>query len=194
MANENDKGSDDVVIENDLTQLPEDTDWRAKAEELEQKRREDGIRSRERTKALKDKIAELDAKTSDTKETKQLSESDYSLLEEAFFNSVGLATEDEQQLAKDFAKRTGEKLSIVVKDDIFKGRLEKLRTEKQNADATDIKSNRRGEATGSNSAEHWLAKLGKDDPVPSDLPRELRTKIVEARIKQNTSGKMFYND
>ena len=53
MAKENDNKVDDIEIpdEENLGDLDESTDWKAKADELQKKYREAGIHNRERTKS-----------------------------------------------------------------------------------------------------------------------------------------------
>lgn len=112
----------------------------------------------------------------------------------ALLRAMGIKGADEIQLAKDFLKRTGQDIDSLESDDIFQGKLEKLRTTKANEAAAETGNKRGNVGDSKESAEYWLAKLGPNDPVPADLPRALREKIVEARIGKNKTGKQFYND
>src|SRR3990167_10010390 len=125
------KENDQVFVEEDLTKLDDTTDWKAKAQEIEQKRREDGIRSRERTKSLKDKIAEFETKPPAKNESKP---DEFGLLQKSYLRAAGVVAEDEVELARDIQKKTGLDWVKLVDDDYFKTKLEGLRTAKSNAD------------------------------------------------------------
>ena len=109
----------------------------------------------------------------------------------AFLITKGI--EEFDIVSEEMKKFTGT-LEELIMNPYFKQRLETVRTEKANADATDIKSNRRGTNMGQNSPEYWLNKLKPDEQIPAELPRELREKIVAARRAQNKDSKMFYNE
>lgn len=113
--------------------------------------------------------------------------------QKAFLKASGLNGADEIQLAKEFAKRTGEPLDVVVEDDIFKARLDKLRTTKSNEAAAESGANRGNNGAG-DPVEKVLASLGPNDPIPDGLPREVREKVVEARRQRGAKAKTFYND
>lgn len=125
------------------------------------------------------------------RETKDSTDLDYG--QKAFLKASGISGSDELALAKEFMKRTGDSLDSIVEDDIFKARLERLRTTKENALAAESKG-RGNTSSGRDSAEYWLAKLGPNEQVPADIPQALRQKIVEARRSQGKSTKVFYND
>src|SRR3990167_5978034 len=100
----------------------------------------------ERAKKAEGELKEMKAKRPEApkepeSQPKESSELDYG--QKAFLKASGLSGADEIQLAKDFAKRTGEPLDMVVEDDIFKARLEKLRTTKANTEAAEIPTGRR---------------------------------------------------
>ena len=193
MATEIEKGAeDDVLVEEDLTALDDSTDWKAKAEELEQKRREDGIKQRERTKALKKELEEAKkAKESkDKPQEKESAELDWG--QKAFLKASGLTTAEEMKLAHTFGKRNELDLDAVLEDDDFKAKLERHRTTKANELAAEGKSGRGGAgAGGQRSVEYWLAK---GEHPPKELGKELAEKYVEARRSKGKSTAMFYND
>lgn len=114
--------------------------------------------------------------------------------QKAFLRASGIKGADEVQLVKDFMKRTGLELDAVIEDDIFTARLEKLRTTKSNELAAGAKNGRGNGESGRNSVEYWLAKTGPNDPMPSDMPKELREKFVDARRERGKHAKTFYND
>lgn len=116
---------------------------------------------------------------------------DNSLIEKTFFKASGITDPDVMQLAKDIAKRTGETLDIVLEDEIFKSRAERIITSKANELAADTKNNRSNSTTGRNSVEYWLAK---GEHPPKELGKELAVKYVQAKRNQGANTKMFYND
>ena len=83
---------------------------------------------------------------------------------------------------------------VLSKNPYFMQKLETLRTTKANEAAADTGNRRGNTGGGKDTAEYWLAKLGPNDPVPADLPRDLREKIVQARVSKNKTDKMFYSD
>src|SRR3990167_2238406 len=97
MAKENEK-VDDEFVEEDLSKLDDTTDWKAKAEELEQKRREDGIRQRERTKALKERLTELEAKKSSEKLSEKPDDKLLERLDKMALQVAGITEADEEEL------------------------------------------------------------------------------------------------
>src|SRR3990167_2966853 len=162
MAEENDKAED--IVEEDLSKLDDSTDWKAKAQELEQKRREDGIRSRERTKALKEKVTELVKVQPDKKDNK----SDDTLLQKAYLRSAQITAEDEVELALTTAKKWDVSIDKLVDDEDFKIKLEKLRTSKANIAATHNLKGGKGPSEAKNTPEYWIAK--GVPPTPDQVP------------------------
>ena len=185
----NDKVDEEGVVEEDLSILDDSTDWKAKAQELEQKRREDGIRSRERNKALKDQLTELKSKPETKPDKKESTDSD--LIEKAFFRASQITDPEVMQLAKDFAKRTGDPLDVVIDDELFKAKAEKILTSKANTLATDTKNNRSNTTSGRNTVDYWLAK---GEHPPRELGSKLAQEYVAAKRNQGKNLKVFYND
>lgn len=192
MAEIIDKGADeDVLVEEDLTKLDDSTDWKAKAEELEQKRREDGIRSRERNKALKEKLASLETFKPTEKKDKP---EEFGLLQKSFLRAAGITDPEEIELARTTAKKWGVEIDAIVDDEDFKVKLERLRTSKSNALAS---SNIRGSAgtqSAKNTPEYWISKGAP--PTKADVPdRKTRAGIIRKMMERaSTGGKTFYND
>mgnify|MGYP001570459663 CR=1 FL=1 len=182
------------VLDEEIKPSDDTTDWEARSKELENKI----IRARESRKSQKDKyeteVAGLKAQLELAPKDKKSPELDYNLVEKALFKAYGLGTLEEQQLAKDFAKRTGEGIDAIMDDDIFQARLEKLRTTKANEAAADTQGNRSGLQTGKDTPEYWMSKLAPNEEIPRNLPLELRSKIVALRMNQGENKKMFYND
>ena len=176
MANENE-------VDEELEEESEDsdtTDWKAKY-------KEQGIRTRERTKALKDKIAELETKPAE-KETKT-DEALLQRLERVTLRTAGITHQDDIELAQRTAKKWGVDIEEVIGDEDFKVKLERQQTARTNADATaDLKGSGGGGAK--NTVEYWLAK----GEAPTD--KKLHSAYVQAKLKAGRAGdcKKFYND
>ena len=201
MAKEIDKEDIEIPDEEDLEGLDDSTDWKSKADELQKKHREAGIRNRERTKALKDKIADLEsAKTPDKKETK----SDDKLLErldKMALQVAGITEADEVELFNNWKERTKLEADDIVKDDIFQAKLEGIRTAKANLKATSDIKGEHGESGARNTPEYWMNKATKGPdgkPVfPEEMPKELYPKVLDKLAEGEpaaSKGKLsFYN-
>ena len=194
MAEENDKAED--IVEEDLSKLDDSTDWKAKAQELEQKSRADGIRSRERTKALKEKATELEGKLTElgkVQPDKKDNKSDDTLLQKAYLRSAQITAEDEVELALTTAKKWDVSIDKLVDDEDFKIKLEKLRTSKANIAATHNLKGGKGPSEAKNTPEYWIAK--GVPPTPDQVPdRKTRATIARAMMENQKSGKKFYNE
>lgn len=188
----NEQGGEEQFIEEDLTKLDDSTDWKAKAEELEQKRREEGIRNRERTKALRDQLKTFQQKPTEVENKK----SDNALLEKVeriALRSEGITHTDDIELARNTAKKWGVDIDEVLADEDFKAKLGRQQTARANAEAT---SNIKGGGSDSNvknTPEYWASK--GVPPTREQVPdRKTRAKIARAMMDNVKSGKKFYND
>lgn len=137
-------------------------------------------------------------KASEPKETPQetakpTDPSDLDYGQKALLRAIGIKGADEIQLAKDFMKRAGSDIDSLEGDEIFQARLTKLRDTKANELAAQGSSGRGAAAAGDPVAKA-LAKLGPNDPIPADLPRDVREKLVEQRRSAGETSKQFYND
>src|SRR3990167_524530 len=190
MEIKNDPVVDDVLVEEDLSILDDTTDWKAKATEIEQKRREDGIKTRERTKALRDQLAELKSAPPPIKKEP----TDTGLLQKSFLRAAGISDAEEVELALSTAKKWGVEVDTLVDDDNFKTTLAKNRTTKPNSLATSNIRGGAGETQAKNPPEYWISKGAP--PSKTDVPdRKTRATIVRAMMKNaSTDGKKFYND
>ena len=195
MAKENDNDIE-IPEEENLGELGEDTDWKGKAGELQRKHREAGIRNRERTKALRDKIAELEtAKAAAVPDKKEPKPDEFGLTQKAYLRAAGITEEDEVELAKDVQKKIGLDWDKLVDDDYFKAKLEGLRTAKANAAAT---ANIKGDKTGTpakDTPEYWAAKIATGDVanLPSD-PELVSKAAFLAADQHKGKTKVFYDD
>lgn len=148
------------------------------------------------------RIAERNAKKADAsdeepKPTKSAKDEPSDILDnsqKALLRAMGIKGADELQLAREHLKRTGMDIDALDSDEYFQHKLEKLRTTKANEAAAAGGANRGTVGAAGGTAEFWLAKLGPNDPIPADLPRELKQEIVKARRAKNGKAGMFYND
>lgn len=122
-------------------------------------------------------------------------ELDYS--QKAFLLAKGI---EEFDIVLEEAKKFGGdlknmKLEDLISNPYFQQKLEAHRTTKANEVAADGISGKGGTGvSGKSTPEYWVAKLGPNDPIPADLSRELREKIVDMRRQKGKDTKMFYND
>lgn len=126
-------------------------------------------------------------------------QTDFDYSQKAFLLAKGIGDED-FSLVLEEAKKFGSDLSKVKLEDLignpyFQQKLEATRTTRANELAAETGNGRGNNGVSSkNTPEYWLNKLGPNDQIPSDLPRDLREKIVDARRKAGSTAKMFYND
>ena len=190
----------EIPDEENLGELDDSTDWKSKADELQKKHREAGIRNREITKALKDKIAELEKpKTPEKKESK----SDDKLLErldKMALQVAGITEQDEVELFNKWKTETGREADDIVGSSIFKQELEGLKTGKANQKATSNIKGEQGESGVKNTPDYWIAKAtkGADGNLlfSDETPKELYSKILEklaADEPGNSEELKFYN-
>lgn len=100
--------------------------------------------------------------------------------EKAFLKASGINGQDEIELVKTWAERTGDDLDTIVEDDIFQSKLEKLRKNKVGKTGIPPSSKRGTQSTG-DSVEYWLNK-----PF-ADVPKEMKTKVLNARLAKESN-------
>ena len=196
----NEQGAEEHIVEEDLSKLDDSTDWKVKAQELEQKRREEGIRNRERTKALRDQLKGLQPKPEEKVENKKSDEVLLEKLEKLSLRTAGVTHPDDVELVRNTAKKWGVDIDEVVADDDFKVKLERQRTARANVEATSGVRGGGGKSDAKNTPEYWLAKATKGDDgqirLPEETPKELYSKVLEklAENEPSNSEKLrFYN-
>mgnify|MGYP001562350812 CR=1 FL=1 len=197
------KEIDDIEIpENeDLEGLDDTTDFRAKASELQKKHLEAGIRNREKTKILRDRIAELEE--SDKKKVEKKSDEDLlKRLDTMALRVSGIQAEDEVELFNKWKEQTGRDADAIIGNPIFQKELADARTAKANAAATNIQgggSASSAKGTLEEQADYWISKSSKDsrgDPLFSDeMPSDykLHAAIVRKLNESSKDKKKFYN-
>lgn len=106
--------------------------------------------------------------------------------EKAFLVAHGVKEADEINLAKDYMANTGKSLDDVIGSKFFQSELKELRETKATSAATPPGSKRTGQSAQT-TVEYWLAK----GELPPMSERELRQKVVNARLKAETSSDIF---
>lgn len=190
MAEIIDKGvEEEALVEENLEELDESTDWKVKAQELEQKRREDGIRQRERSKALKQQLAEAKRladeaqKPKETPNQPKTGELDETQLD--YLDLKGYTDDEDIDVIKRVMQRTGQTVRQALKDDYV---LEKLKANKETRDnkaATPSSTKRAGAQEASLDAA--IAKYERDNVLPDDF--EMRKKVVNAQYAKKKGNK-----
>ena len=200
MAKENEEL--ELPDEENLDELGDETDWKSKAGELQKKYREAGIRNRERTKSLKDKMSAVEKELLELRPSKE--KPDDKLLErldKMALQVAGIKEADEVELYDKWKEQTGRESDDIVGNEIFVKELESLRTAKAIQQATSEIAGGQDKTGGAKSTpEYWIAKAtkGKDGQLefPEETPKELYTKIVDkiAESQDGASEKLkFYN-
>lgn len=134
-------------------------------------------------KQLEKKNPDLFKKT-EKKTSKKSDDFDYG--EKAYLIANGIKEADEMEFVKDVMKETGKSLDAVVGSKFFQAELKERREDKATADATPKGSKRSGQSAA-NTVEYWIAK----GELPPKDQRELRQKVVNARISKESNKSMF---
>ena len=161
---EGDKGSDKKPKES-----LEDRRARLKRE-LKQTEKKLGLDSEEKPKGNKSKTNELDR------------------ADKAFLVASGIKGSEEFALVQQIMKDTGKDLDSIIESRHFQADLKDLRDKRAASDALPKGPNRTKNSTA-DSVEYWIQK----GELPPNTPenRELRQKVVNARLKKSTDNKQF---
>ena len=202
MANNNESEVVDELHDVIETEGNETTDWKAEHKTLTEK----AIRSRERTKSLREELKALKLENDGLKKStpspspqnkKEDKSDEFGLVHKSVLYSLGITGDEEVELARSTAKKWGisyDNIDKLAKDEDFKIKLEKLRTERSNADAISNLKGGGGRTDAKTSPDYWVAKGVV--PTPEQVPdRKMRTAIVRAFMKSaGKSDKKFYNE
>jgi hypothetical protein len=112
------------------------------------------------------------------------SELDYG--QKAFLLANGVKGSDEVELVKTIMSNTGKSLDDVVESKYFQSELKEMREARAVVDATPT-GTKRSAQMASDSVDYWIAK----GELPPADQRELRQKVVNARIKTEQSKSQF---
>lgn len=132
----------------------------------------------------KHKLGKYKTATEDKPSQKKSEGMDYGQL--AFLTSKGIESEDEVAFVEKTMKDTGKELKDVLKASWFQAELKEMRETNASKDAVPRGPKRSGQVTN-DSVEYWLAK----GELPPADQRELRQKVVNAKMKKAQSGSVF---
>ncbi len=164
-----DDAANDGANDDDSGKADDGTDWKAKFEEAEGKR-----------KRLETKLN----KGTEKKPTGKSDDLDYG--QKAFLIANGVKEADEIALVKDMMANTGKTLDDVIGSKYFQSELSEMRELRATSAATPKGSKRNGQSA-QDSVEYWIAK----GELPPASERELRQKVVNARMKAETNKSVF---
>lgn len=162
---ENNEEETEEVVEVEETE-EDTTDW--KAEALKYK----GILERNKNKKADEKPA-----------SKSKSD-DFGYDVKAYLKSSGINA-SEFEFVRAEVKASGQDVDSLLENEYFQAKLEKHRELTKTADAT-IKG-KRSSAVATDSVDYWMAKPFEE------VPTELRSKVLNAKLEKDTSKGKFYN-
>lgn len=170
----NENGEEVIVEDVDEQEIDDSAeptvDWKARAEELQ------GRLKRAETKLSK-------APKAEAKQPSTSNGLDYGM--KALLRAEGIKGEAETKLVEHFMKETGKDVEQVLDSKFFKAELEEVRQMAKSEDAI-IPGKRSGNSTV-DSVEYWLTK------DLEDVPKEMRTQVVNAKLAQDKNKGVFYN-
>ncbi len=108
--------------------------------------------------------------------------------QKAFLVANGVKESDEMKLVKGVMQETGKSLEDVLSSKYFQAELKEMRDLKASSNA--IPNGKRSGTASQDSVDYWIAK----GELPPASDRELRQKVVNARIKKNDNKGVFYNN
>ncbi len=183
--NENNVVEEDAVVEEDLSALDDTTDWKAKAEELEQKRREDGIKARERTKALKAQLADLKPKEVTPKPESKPATGELDDTQLDYLDLKGITEEEDIEVIQKVMLKTGQTVRQALKDDYVIAKLKDLKVQRDVKNATPSATKRSSNQT--NNLDYWINKFEQTGELPPDF--ETRSAVINAQESKNDVSK-----
>lgn len=136
-----------------------------------------------KSEALKYK-AILERNKNKPSESKKSKSDDFGYDVKAYLKASGIKS-TEFDFVKNEVKASGMDIDSLLDNDYFQSKLEKHRALQKTSDAT-IKGTRSG-ATATDSVEYWLSK-----PI-EEVPAEMRSKVVNAKLAKEKNKGMFYN-
>lgn len=143
-----------------------------------------GIAKRLKTRLEKSKIAEkVEKKVEEALEEQK----GFDYAERAYIRSEGIVG-DELRLVEDWVKDTGKKIEDVILNTRFQSELKDFRDNKASKEAIPSGS-KRSSTSAKDETAYWVAKGEMPENTPEN--RELRQKIVNAKIKEKGSGDVF---
>lgn len=138
-----------------------------------------------KAEALKNK-AILDRNKEKKTETKKESKADgLGYGELAFLTAKGVSDDREVEFVEAELKKSGMELKDLMKNEYFTSKLDNFRELNKTSDATPKGKRSGGVAT--DSVEYWMAK-----PI-EEVPKDMRTKVVNAKLEKERNKGVFYN-
>lgn len=144
---------------------------------------------------LKEARKALDEKNSGKLETPKNQPEEFGLLQKSFLRAAGITDPDVVELAKTLSKKWNMDIDVLVDDEDFKAKAEKITTAKSNAKATDVEGGSGTSGGAKNSTEYWSQK--GELPTAKDVSdRKTRANIHREMAKRSRGGGggKFYNE
>lgn len=115
------------------------------------------------------------------------------LIQKTYLRAANITAEDEVELALATAKKWAMPIDKLVDDEDFKGKLDKLRTQKANDLATSGIKGGPGSKSAMQTPEFYIAR--GTPPSADEVPdRKSRAEIARAMLSNAKNGKKFYNE
>lgn len=144
---------------------------------------------------LKDLRKAVEGKGEGHAEAPKSQKEEFGLLQKSFLRAAGYTDPEVVELAKTLSKKWDMDVDVLVEDEDFKAKAERILTTKANAKATDVEGGSGSSGGAKNSVEYWAQKgeLPSSKDVPdrktrADISREL------AKRSRHGSGGKFYNE
>lgn len=138
-----------------------------------------------RAKVAEAKYKELKAQMSETKGTSKKSDGEMDYGQKAYLTANGIKGAKEFEFVKNELKSSGQDLDSLLENEYFQNKLEKFRNLAKTADATPTGKRSSGVAT--ESVEYWMAKPFEE------VPKDMRAKVVQAKLDKEKNKGQFYN-
>jgi|ERR1035437_350936 hypothetical protein len=179
------------IIENaDSTKGEEEVVVDTTTEEVEEPKFTDAERKAfARAKVAEAKVRELKAQLETKGDSKKSDILD--LGAKAFLTANGIKGSKEFEFVQQEMKKSGQDVESLLENGYFKTGLENFRALTATADATPTGKRSSGVAT--DSVEYWVAKAGPNAEHLDEVPKEMRTKVVNAIDSKAKNKGQFYN-
>jgi len=128
---------------------------------------------------------EVKPKTEPKTEPKAKKSDDFDYGQKAFLIANGIKGEKEINLVKEAMGESGKTLEQVLESKYFKTELDNLREINRSEQA--VPQGRRTSNNSADNVEYWMSK-----PM-SEVPKEMRAKVVNAKLAKENGGGVFYN-
>lgn len=174
----NDDGTETILEEGDEGYVA------PKVEDIKETSTEKVARLKGMLKRAETDAGIVDEPDNKKKTSKKSDELDYG--QKAYLVSMGYKGADEMEKAKEIMAFTGKSLDEVLENKHFQAEIKEMRDVKATNDALPVGS-KRSSNSAADSVEYWIAK----GELPPADQRELRTKVVNARIVKEKSKSTF---